>query len=401
MATAVLDLELTDFVGDRAGMHRYSRALALLRYHGRPIGAVEVPVIDGRIDGGALRQAIAAGAGDRLWRERVREWAAGEGDEEGDRGARSPTGMLPRATVAVCTRDRPADLRRCLEGLMELPDDGQEIIVIDNAPSTEATRELAGEYPRLRYVLERAPGLDRARNRALREATGEIVAFLDDDSVPDRGWLRALLRGFDDPLVMSVTGLTMPLELETEAQEWFERMSSFNRGFERRWFDLTNHDPLATGRVGAGVNMALRRDALERVGPFEESLDAGTPTKSGGDHEMLARILRLGFRVVYEPDALNWHRHRRGWAEVRAALRGYGTGVYALLTHQVVEWREMGAIRLAWLWFRDTQAPTLVRSLLRRPGAPPTDLVIAELLGCYAGPWAYLRSRRLRGAEDG
>ena len=203
------------------------------------------------VDSEELAARLDAG-GWTVWEDVLARWLA-EGHEP------LPV-AVPRATIAVCTRDRPDDLRRCLEGLMAMPDDGQEVVVVDNAPATEATRELVAAYPRVRYVREDRPGLDCARNRALREAHHEVVAFTDDDSVPDPHWLRALLPNFADPLVLCVTGLTMPLELETEAQEWFEQMSTFNRGFKRRVFSL-----LDLSFSGAGLIAGSRlRERLER-----------------------------------------------------------------------------------------------------------------------------------------
>ncbi len=151
-------------------------------------------------------------------------------------------------------------------------------------------------------------------------------------------------------------------------------------------------NPLLAARAGAGVNMALRRSVLELVGPFDEALDAGMPTQSGGDHDLFARILGLGYRIVYEPAALNWQRHRREWPELRRAIRGYGTGVYAFLTRQLLQ-RELGAPLLALGWLR-SQLPALWAALRRRPGSPPAELLLAELRGCIAGPAAYFAARR-------
>jgi len=220
------------------------------------------------------------------------------------------------------------------------------------------------------------------------------VAFTDDDAIVDREWLAALVRNFDDPRVLCVTGLTMPVELETEAQELFEAYSPFGRGFERRVFDAVRSSPLAVGRVGAGANMALRRSALDLVGEFDEALDGGTPTRSGGDHEMFSRILAAGFRIVYDPAALSWHRHRRSMEELRETLRGYGTGVYAMWTRALVEGREYGVFKQAAAWLRYGQVPELARALAGRPRRMPLSLLAAEWRGCLAGPFAYLASRR-------
>lgn len=237
-------------------------------------------------------------------------------------------------------------------------------------------------------------GLNAARNRAVREARHALIAFTDDDAIVDRQWLAALLRDFDDPSVLCVTGLTMPAQLDTEAQELFESYSPFGRGFVRRVFDLTRTSPLAVGRVGAGANMALRRSTPDLVGEFDEALDGGTPTRSGGDHEMFSRILASGFRIVYDPAALSWHRHRRGMEELRDTLRGYGTGVYAMWTRALVEEREFGVFKQALAWLRHGQVPELARCLARRPRRVPLGLLAAEWRGCLAGPRAYLTSRR-------
>lgn len=299
-----------------------------------------------------------------------------------------------KATVVVCTRDRPDDLKRCLEKLLQLPDDGQEYLVIDNCPPNDDTRGVVESFgSRVRYIREERKGLDIARNRALEEARNEIVTFIDDDAVPEENWLRMLVRNFSDPLVMCVTGLTLPIELQNEAQEWFERYSTFRRGFERKVYDLYKINPLAAGRVGVGVNMALRREIIKEIGSFDEALDAGTSTCSGGDTEMFSRILKSGYRIVYDPAAVNWHRHRTSWDSLRQTMYGYGVGIYSIWTRQLFYEREFGVILIALNWFFLYQLPDLLRSIFRRPKSTPTDLLLAELIGCIYGPFAYFRSR--------
>jgi GT2 family glycosyltransferase len=383
MATAVLDLDLQRVPAEISGLEAYSRALVLIRWNGHPVGRVEVPVANGRINGEAARQAMIESLDWAFWECWLR-------DQLGDVPPPAPSA----ATVAICTRERPDDLWRTLEAMDRLPDDGQEVLVIDNAPSTDATRRVVDQFPRVRYVFEARKGLDVARNRALREARHDIVVFNDDDALPDPGWLRALLRHFDDPLVLCVTGLTMPLELETPAQEAFERYTPFGRGFRRRVFDGMHHDPLAVSQAGAGVNMALRRSVLDLVGPFDEALDGGTASRTGGDHEMFTRILAEGYRIVYEPDALSWHRHRRTWRELRQTVYGYGVGVYAMWMRLLLEHGEVGVFTRGASWFFDYQLRDLLRAVLRRPRSAPVSLLLAELRGCAAGPWAYLRARR-------
>lgn len=384
MPTAVVRLEASNLPPALEFAPRYSAVFALVTWNGRPVGHGTFPLRDGEIDGERLRDGVARVAGTVMATHQLHEWLGWDERTQGP---------PPSATIAICTRDRPDDLKRCLAALAALPDDGQEVLVIDSASRAgDVVRTVAEGFPGVRYVREPRPGLDIARNRALREARGEVVAFCDDDAEVDVGWLRAVTANFVDPRTLCVTGLILPVELETPAQEWFERTNSFVRGYRRIVHDGVEHDPFFVSRVGAGASMSLRRSVLDLLGPFDEALDAGTPTKSGGDHDYFTRILAAGYRIVYDPAALSWHRHRREWGELRSAIEGYGTGVWAYLTRQLLH-GERRALVVALVWLR-WQLRGLLRGLLRRETTLPPRLAMAELRGCLAGPRAYVVSWR-------
>lgn len=383
---AVLEVDFNRLPKTVKGLDGYKQAFCLVKMDGLPVGRIVVEVVEGQISGETLHNAILATSDWSFWQRWLQAWVGWTPDLKPTR-----RGSI---AVAICTRDRHQDLRRCLEGVMQLPDIGQEVIVVDSSSSTDQTRETALSFPKVRYVREEIPGLNRARNRAMLETSAEFVAFIDDDAVPDPGWLEALVHNFQDPRVYAVTGLTMPAELETRAQQWFEKYSSFGRGFSRKSYDKDTLHPLAAGHVGAGVNMALRRAAFQKLGAFDEALDAGTPTLSGGDSEMFARILAAGYQIVYDPAALSWHRHRRDWKSLRKTIYGYGTGTYAYWTRKLLVEGEWSVLLLALQWALGTQIPGLIRSLLLLPGRVPFDLLVAEILGCLAGPAAYLKSRK-------
>ena len=385
MAIKVLDLDIAQ-TADPIQVGEYEQAFLLIRDQGRPVARVMLPTSNGWLSpveiSEGLRHADPQGLLDQKLFDYL-DWAEYMSSEA----------SLPRATVVVCTRNRPDDLKRCLDAFMTLPDLGQEFLVIDNCPSDNSSQSVVASYgDRIRYIREDKPGLNRARNRAIQEAHHEIVVFNDDDAVPDARWLGALLRNFMEPKVLCVTGLTMPLELETAAQEWFERYSSFSRGFRRRFFYGTPAMALKAGNVGAGANMAVRKSILEQVGPFDEALDAGTPTLSGGDTEMFARILYNGYHIIYDPAALSWHRHRRTWRELRKTAFGYGVGTYAVWTRRLVRDHQVGVLQAAWQHGLFYQLPLLMRAILRMPNHMPFDLILAELGGCLWGSVAYFSS---------
>jgi GT2 family glycosyltransferase len=310
-------------------------------------------------------------------------------------------------TAAVCTHDRVGELERCLASLVALRADAAtahrrfEILVVDNAPPDGSTRSLVTALLDVRYVVEPVPGLDVARNRALAEATGEVVAFLDDDVVVDRGWLRGLNEALAaEPAAGVVTGGVLPYELETAAQVRFERRGGFQRGFETRLFAgerlLGNiHYPIGAGVFGAGCNMAVRKTIALELGGFDEALDTGPPLPGGGDLDLFYRIARAGRPIVYEPSMLVFHRHRRTDRALRRQYWTWGTGFMAFIAKTYgAEPAQRGRLRSMIAWWLGYQLRTLARSVLGRDVLSPR-YVLAELAGGVVGlAGTYGRSRR-------
>lgn len=303
----------------------------------------------------------------------------------------------PDVTVAVCTRGRPESLDLTLRSLARLnyPEDKLDVLVVDNAPDDDATERVAARFPRIRYVVEPRPGLDWARNRAIREARAAIVAYTDDDVEVDPWWVRALVRHFENPMVMCVTGLVAPAERETVAQDLFEEYGGFGRGFQRRFWTLGVREhwrpfPLGAGDFGTGCNMAYHKALFDRIGPFDEALDVGTPTHGGGDLDMFYRTLRAGFVLVYEPQALVWHYHRRDVMKLRAQMRDWGRGNYAFWTKTFLSDRTMRwwTVALAVRWYRQRYISPLIRRKRM-----PRRVVMAEAIGAMQGPAACFIAR--------
>lgn len=307
-------------------------------------------------------------------------------------------------TVVVCTRDRPEDLARCLDALQALRYPRLELLVVDNAPRTDATERLVAARTGIRYLREPRPGLDRARNRALGEAEGELIAFTDDDVVVDPEWITALAAVFGhDPQAGAVTGLVEPLELETEAQRLFERYRSFARGGVRvraaagRAEGALGGRYGMTGSFGTGANMAFRRRVLEQLGGFDPSLGAGMPTRGGDDLDIFFRVLKAGWALVYEPAAVVRHRHRREMDALVDQIRDHGVSfssyvVRAAGLHPDERW----AFARLWTWWAAKTCYRVVRPR-SAPAAPMRRLALAELEGLVRGLGRYHQARTLTG----
>jgi O-antigen biosynthesis protein len=403
----VLDIDLDRPLEDIAGLDPYGSVQALVRIHGAPLGYVRLPVIAGSCRATTQRDAIVGKLGravvthlveDRLAAGlRRRPWTGSEGLLAAPHaGADRPT---PSVTVAVCTRDHPDSLARCLASIDALDPAATEVVVVDNAPSSTATEDLvAARWPRVRYVREDRPGLDWARNRAVHEARSEIVAFTDDDVVVDVGWVGAITTAFaEDEGLAALTGLVVPLALETRAQMLFEVYGGFGRGFRRVSYKVgrTAREHVGSGRFGTGANMAYRKDVIDAIGGFDPALDVGTVTNGGGDIEMFFRVLQEGYTLVYEPAAVVRHEHRHSHEELRTQLTNHGIGFasYLVRSFQAYPEQRRSFVSFVGWWLRRWILRRLLVSIVR-PGRFPSELVFAELRGALIGLTRYSKSRR-------
>lgn len=363
----------------------YDGACVLLRMGGLPCGQAIVSYAD--FDAAKpLDEQLARAANSSFWER----WTARQiGADPVD----PVPARLPSATVAVCTRERAEDLAICLEGLVKL-NGAPPIMIVDNAPVTDATRDLVARYPQIRYVVEPRAGLNIARNTALAEAGTEVVAFIDDDAVPDPDWFARIIRNFEDPLVLAATGLTMAVELETDAQIAFQEIGGFVRGFHRVVYDALKVEPFESWQVGAGVNCAVRTSAVGMIGGFDPTLGPGTTSRGGDEFDFFRRILVEGYKIVYDPTSLNWHRHRRTMDELERQIYAYECGYFALLTKAMVFERNPRALMRLGLWFRH-QIPSVLRARRKAPGPGVTFRIpVAQASGAMAGPGGYLKARK-------
>jgi glycosyltransferase involved in cell wall biosynthesis len=405
----VIDIELSQPLTDLQNLDGYAFLQALIRVHGSPAGYVKIPITNGSCSKTALVNSILenhnAAIVRRLLYEGLSRNVLAESFSINDmlRTAKpaKQDRKLPLVTVAVCTRDNTAYLSSCLASLDRLDYPNLDILIIDNAPTSDATQRLVtAGYQNMRYFCEPRPGLNWARNRAIIEARGEIIAYTDDDVVVDRAWITALAKVFsEDPEVMAVTGLVVPFELETEAQELFEKYGGFGRGFERKWvrMDAASNIKLATlhggtGKFGTGANMAYRRTLFNEIGYFDPALDVGTVTNGGGDLDMFFRVLKEGHMLVYEPGAIVRHCHRRNYAHLHAQLTNWGIGFISHLTRNALAYPDERAafVRLGLWWIWKKIRSVLVSFL--RPGRL-RDLYMAELRGTCIGIFRYFKAR--------
>jgi glycosyltransferase involved in cell wall biosynthesis len=255
-----------------------------------------------------------------------------------------------RVSIVVCTHNRAGLLPRLVARLREelVSEDG-EIIVVDSA-STDETRHVVAEQSRLdgaplRYLREEEPGLSVARNRGVAEAHGGVVAFLDDDALPEAGWLSGHLGPYGEDERVGTVGGPIDLLFEPAARpRWLSPL--FEPALGR--YDLGPHEHVydAELETPSGGNMSFRREALADVGGFRVELGKLAAAYSAGEEfELVHRLFARGWRGVYSPRArvlhvigperlrLGYFRNRFLWnwrTNRRLAPFGIGGGSFRL-----------------------------------------------------------------------
>jgi glycogen(starch) synthase len=208
-----------------------------------------------------------------------------------------------KVTIVIPTKDRRRYLEDCLKSLLKANREPDEIIIVDGY-SSDGTEEVAKLYP---IKLFRGRGsLTRTRNIGLQASSGDIVVFLDDDVIVDKNWLTHMLSAYVSPEVGGVGGRVLPSGKD---------MTHFvpacgnvvgkvrNDGVIIGNFDIPLKKSTEVDFL-QGCNMSFRREALFKVGGFDENYQG----IFRHDSDICAAIKKLGYKLIYEPRAVVWHK---------------------------------------------------------------------------------------------
>jgi glycosyltransferase involved in cell wall biosynthesis len=225
----------------------------------------------------------------------------------------------PTVSVVVCTCNRPRELQECIDSLKAQSVPPLEIIIAENRTRSEATVRIANDT-NATYEFVANGGVSVARNRGWQVATGDVVAYIDDDAEAEPDWIERLSYEFEDPSIAAIAGRIIPTRMESA----FER-SAYRRGIlgpvdacrttfsnnRSEWFEALNF-----GCIANGANMAFRREIIQRF-PFDERLGRGLPVESFADHHSFFCIVANGFTAVYSDKPVVRHPVPSGEEEFR------------------------------------------------------------------------------------
>lgn len=239
--------------------------------------------------------------------------------------------LLPRspasrrvASVVIPTHRRPRQVRQCLAALagQTLPSDVFEVVVVDDG-GPEGLDSLVDEFAgrlEVRVIRQENAGPAAARNRGVRHAAADLVAFTDDDCLPAPGWLETLVdgeRARPGSLVGGSTSNGLEESVFSTASQWIVDMvyEHFNRDEEDAFFFTSN-------------NMLCSRRRFAEIGGFDETF-----TRAGAeDRDFCDRWRAAGWPLIFRPKAAIEHRHPQSLARFLDLHYRYGRG--ACLYHR-------------------------------------------------------------------
>jgi GT2 family glycosyltransferase len=214
----------------------------------------------------------------------------------------------PKVSVVVCSFNGSRTIRDCLEALKNLLYPNYELIVVDDG-STDGTAAIASKYP-CRVIRTPNCGLSSARNTGLKEATGEIVAYVDDDAWPDPHWLTYLVHALLNTSQAGVGGPNIPPRGDGPVADCVANAPG-GPIHVLLSDDVAEHIP--------GCNMAFRKSCLEDIGGFDTQFWA-----AGDDVDVCWRLQERGWTIGFHPGAMVWHHRRNSIGAYWRQQKGYG-----------------------------------------------------------------------------
>ena len=296
----------------------------------------------------------------------------------------------PSFSIIVITYNRARYLESCLRRLELLDYSNFEVVVV-NGPSTDDTERVLQLFPKARICGTEERNVSKSRNVGLHVAKGEFVAFIDDDALASRHWLRELARGFDNATVGGVGGLVYGVD---------PRRVDFCNGIVDTYGGVVpvrseaggyNHKDGSKFNSAMGTNCGFRRSALFQIGLFDGELEL-----YHDEADMCVRLIRAGWEIVQNPRARVVHLSASGPNRASRLDTNWHTisknTVYFALKHgSERKWRRLHSCRAIEVICR-SRFLDFTRWFLSRKVSP--RLYWKILRGAYSGVWAGCQKAR-------
>lgn len=215
----------------------------------------------------------------------------------------------PTLSIAVCTYNRSDVLPKCLESLINQTTDKElfEVLIIDNN-STDNTKKIAWDFCKesqnFKYIFEEKQGLSHARNRAIDEAKGTYLAYIDDDAIADKEWVEKIFSVIQNNKDIAAFGGKILPWYNTEKPKWFkDEFGLHSWGDEHLQLSLQNY-PFGL----SGSDMIFKKDILAKYNGFSAEYGmTGKKIAFGEESLLFNKMLKNSENVQYFPDLFVYH----------------------------------------------------------------------------------------------
>jgi len=213
--------------------------------------------------------------------------------------------MKPKISVVVCERNSEKFITHCIESVMQQEFRDFELIIVDDY-STDSTKEKIKELQKKHNInlieLKEHNGISKARNKGIKFALGELIAFIDSDCIAQKNWLKELLKGFVDEKTVSVGGPNLTPKNSNEKEKVFGELLELISGIGSSY--VKKSDKIIEVKHNPSCNSMYRKETLLQMNGFNEKLS------SNEDPELDYRIRKAGKKIKFNPKAVVFH-HRK------------------------------------------------------------------------------------------
>ena len=286
-----------------------------------------------------------------------------------------------KLSVIIPTRNRPDMVKRCLKYLFKQNYPAFETIVVDASDNNKTREIVLGDYPGVKYLFlpngkNKRPG---SKNLGIKQARGDIIAFIDDDSIVQQGWLKACAVSYTSDDIGGVGGIIIDTNLEKEGYNSNAIGKLTFNGVRIGNFHKNPGRIIEVDHLGGG-NMSFRKNVLEKINGFDANYTGSNVLE---ETDLCVRVRRCGYKILFNPGMSVIHTAARRESVLRTVFtfrrEFYITrnSVYFMLVN-------FGFYRaMAYILLNDTGIVAFLRWLKLRPFMCIFVSIAGKCVGCF------------------
>lgn len=295
--------------------------------------------------------------------------------------------MPAEVDIVIPTRGRGALIDATINSIRQGMQTDFALWVTDQSKD-DATEQTVARHravdSRINYIHAQPWGSSYARNIGAAQGSAPYILFTDDDCIATPDWAQALIDELRRPATWAVFGRVLPdttLATPQHAQPVSAALPMALKDAPARRVYSGNRLDLSFGH---SANMGVRRDAFDRISGFDELLGVGGALRAWPDRDIGYRMLARGGAIIYAPAALIYHRHWRGWDEVRRSYRNYAIGAGAAAL-KYIRCGDPGGWYILGEWLLDQGVRQILSGIFKWRSAQKIQVGLTQLVYPWVG----------------